>query len=149
AGSFTLTVGNKGIDTTYAGTIYDTTVNATTNFTKVGNGTLVMTGGSSGNGWVGTTTVSAGTLIYRGATGSSNLAGGNTIGLGATLRLDNSAGNNNDRINDGTSTRVTMNGGSLVFVGDRVTPTAEVAGDLRITSGANHVQAIASGVGGT
>ncbi len=51
------------------------------------------------------------------------------------FKLDNSSGNNNDRLND--TTPVNLNQGSFEFVGNLASQTNEVAGNLTIAGATN------------
>src|SRR6185369_403978 len=101
--------------------------------------TLTITGGT-GNSYLGTTTVNAGTLTVAGS-GSISTSTSVVLNLGGTLKLDNTATSVNDRIGD--AVQVSMNGGTLLFVGNKSGPTTEVAGVLRLGAGASHVNALA------
>ncbi len=79
-----------GIDTmnntvTFAGSIVDTGANGGTaaTFTKLGSGTLVLTGG---NGFIGTTNIAAGVLSFTGNTSFSSLGSGPITFSGGTLQ---------------------------------------------------------------
>jgi fibronectin-binding autotransporter adhesin len=146
AGTGTFSIGARGDSTTFAGIFRDSPTFPTglVALTKVGTGTLTLTGNST---HTGATTVSGGTLTLSGASGglASSASTPVTVNSNATLRLDNATTNSNDRL--GTA-GVTLNQGNLVFVGNLPASTNEVAGVLNIAGGANTVQSIASGAGG-
>ena len=95
---------------------YSGTISGTGPFTKAGAGTLQVTGTGFVSGL------------------SINIAGG-------TVRLDNSATNSNDRLDDATS--VNLSGGTLQFDGNRNVPTTETAGQLFVGSGGSTIRTTA------
>ena len=76
----TFTVAQSGVNTSFAGNI-----TGNLNFTKSGNGTLVLSGGNSFTGALG---VSGGTLQF---TGTNSFAGATTVSNGATLSVGSDA----------------------------------------------------------
>ena len=95
--------------------------------TKVGTGALTLT---SNGTHAGATNASGGALIFSGANGEASSTGSVNLTTNGTLRLDNAAANNNNRLNDAAP--ITLNQGNLVFVGNLAAPTAETAGTLNI-----------------
>src|SRR5262249_31401564 len=75
----TYQIGGKNISTTFAGTIKDANATRTTAITKLGSGTLTLTGT---NTYSGATTINAGTLLINGSNGPSaiTVASGGTLG---------------------------------------------------------------------
>ena len=143
----TFSIGARGDSTTFAGTIRDgSAALATAAVTKVGAGTLTLSGTST---FTGTLTVNSGTVAVTGAgsisTATISLTSPSNAASTATLRLDNSTTNSNDRISD--SSVIAMSRGNLVFVGNLSSATAENAGSLVISNGLNSIQTIASGSG--
>ena len=94
----TFTVGARGIDSVFAGSVVDGSASSFTALTKTGNGTLTLSGNST---HTGATTVSGGSLLITGSLGatavsvSSNatlgghgtLGGNLTLASGSTLAL--------------------------------------------------------------
>jgi autotransporter-associated beta strand protein len=92
-GGSTLTVGSLGTSTTFSGAISE---GGPANLTKVGAGTLTLSGNSS---YSGTTTVAGGTLLVNGSSGTT-LGSGNDVIVqnGATLGGTGLIGNNDVKI---------------------------------------------------
>ena len=82
SGSATLSVGNNSASSTFSGSISDGS--GTMAITKVGGGTLVLSGSNS---YSGATTVSAGILNIQNATALGTTAGSTSVSNGATLQL--------------------------------------------------------------
>ena len=78
-GTTTLEIGNLGTDTEFAGSISNGTSKVLA-VTKVGSGTLTLSGGSS---YTGVTLVSSGTLSVTGSLAATSAV---TVDLGATLK---------------------------------------------------------------
>ena len=81
----TFIIGDKGLSTTFAGTI--TNGAGTSGITKNGEGTLTLAGASS---YTGATSVSVGTLAVSGALGATDV----TVAGGAKLSVNGSIGGN-------------------------------------------------------
>ena len=107
-GAATLTTGNDNTSTTFSGAI-----SGTGGLTKIGTGTLLLTGTSS---YTGATTVNAGTLSVNGSIASSAL----TVNAGGTIGGNGTIGN------------TTINGGTL-SPGNSI-GTLTVQGNLVLTS---------------
>lgn len=110
AGTDIFQVGALNTNTTYSGVIADFNP-AFTGLTKVGSGTLILTGDST---YTGATTVNGGTLVV--GAGGSLYTGGNTAGSlvvnsGATVRFDQDDSLGNSGVI--TNVVVTVNGGTL------------------------------------
>jgi fibronectin-binding autotransporter adhesin len=142
----TYAIGGKGTNTTFDGGITNGTgaVPHTTAITKVGAGTLLLTG-SSANTYTGTTTASGGTLII-GGTGALPSSAVISTTPGGTFLLDNTT-SSNDRIGD-TAT-ISTNGGNFQFQGNLNAGTAEVTGQLLINALQSNVQALSTGTLGS
>ena len=107
AGTDVFQVGALNTNTTFSGTIVDFAP-ALTGLTKVGTGTLTLSGNST---YTGGTLVSGGTLSLAKGGGSGTVMGAITVGAGATLNLSTG-----DAIGYGTGTSVTtinVNGGTV------------------------------------
>jgi autotransporter-associated beta strand protein len=137
----TYSIGALNTNTTFAGIIANGG-SATTNITKVGTGTLTLTGAST---YTGTTTLSAGGLRVSGSLGATavsvnsgaTLAGAGTIGGSVAV-------NSGGKISPGNSTGAAGN----LTVGSLALTTATLPFDLSSNpaSGNDHIQ-ISSGGG--
>jgi autotransporter-associated beta strand protein len=116
-GDFNLTVGSDGRSTTFAGKIKGETDSS---LTKVGAGTLTLTGDSS-NRYFGATTVSSGALIVDGDISSSS---GVTVTAGGTLG------------GDGLVSSTTIKEGGTLAPGGKDFKDLLVTGDLTFVAGA-------------
>jgi autotransporter-associated beta strand protein len=112
-GAATLTTGNDNTSTTFSGAI-----SGTGGLTKIGTGTLLLTGTSN---YTGATTVNAGTLSVNGSIASSAL----TVNAGGTIGGNGTIGN------------TTINGGTL-SPGNSI-GTLTVQGNLVLTSAAAYI----------
>ncbi|MBI3884482.1 MAG: autotransporter-associated beta strand repeat-containing protein [Opitutae bacterium] len=119
----TLTVGSLNTNTTFSGVLDD--ANTGSNLTKVGSGTLTLTGA---NTYIGGTTVAAGTLSVNGSladsivtvatggtlSGSGTFGGATTVQSGGTLAPGNSPGlatfSSGLTLDSGSSTNFEING---------------------------------------
>jgi len=119
-GTVVYQIGNLNQDSTYAGTIVDGSTK--TGLTKVGTGTLTVSGSAS---YTGATNVNAGTLkvtgTYSGSTaisvnsgGTLTAASGSTIGGGTLLVANGGRVNLLGTVNDATEIQ---RGGQLVYSG--------------------------------
>ena len=106
------------------------------------SGSLTLT---ASNTYTGTTTVSGGILTLSGV---QRLASTSAITLnrGGTLLLDNSGSNNTNRVND--SAGLTLNGGTLNYLGSSNTSSTETFGAVTLGAGALTIAA-ANGSGQT
>jgi fibronectin-binding autotransporter adhesin len=119
-----LTVSNP-INVTFSGGIGETVSGMT--FTKLGAGFVALTGF---NTYSGATTVSAGWLTLKDS-GTDINTPSFTVSAGAVLRLDNnSAANLADRVTD--TAGITLNGGTLLFVGAPGVTSSETIGSLTL-----------------
>ena len=94
-------------------------------FSKVGPGTLILISEDT-SGFNSTVNLNNGTLILAGSTGTAgDIASAVTVNLnnGTLLRLDNSAGNNQDRI--GNAATVNFSGANLHLKGNSGEATTE------------------------
>ena len=127
-GSGTLTTGGNNSTTAFSGVI-----NGTGGLTKTGSGTFTLSGT---NTFSGSFIITNGALTLSGTSGRTASASGVTIGTGATLTLDNSAGQNTDRI--GNSAAITLNGGTLRFI-SASNGSTETVGALNASGGASSI----------
>jgi autotransporter-associated beta strand protein len=103
-GSNTVSVGAKAVDSTFSGTIGNSS--GTANLTKVGGNTLELSGDNS---YSGATNITNGTLAVTGS-GDINSTSGVTIGSSGTLRYNSSVAYSGGAI--------TNNGGTITGTGD-------------------------------
>jgi autotransporter-associated beta strand protein len=106
----TLTVGSSNTNTTYAGTLSD--ANAYLSLTKVGTGTLTLTGTTN---YYGDTTINAGALLLNNA-GIGTTSGQITVNSGATFGgvtsvWDHTTINSGGHLAPGTTGALTFNNG--------------------------------------
>src|SRR5262249_28306677 len=83
--------------------------------------------------------VSAGNLVLAGnsaLTGTSNV----TLNPGGTLTLDNTGTNLGNRVNDGAS--VTLNGGTLVYLGNASANSTETLGAVTAAAGNSVIRTV-------
>jgi autotransporter-associated beta strand protein len=137
-GAGTLTAGGDNATTIFSGPI-----SGTGNLIKAGSGLLTLTGSNSIGGIV---TLADGSLTLTGASGSLSGASGVVIDSGATLTLDNTGTDNEDRIND--SAAVTLEGGTFVLLSGSE-GTTETVGALNATGGASNVEVVQNGPAGS
>ncbi|PLK22585.1 hypothetical protein C0V72_14130 [Porphyrobacter sp. TH134] len=128
-GGQTLTVGSNNASTTFAGSFLANDID----FTKIGSGTLTLTGN---NAYTGTTTISAGTLqIGDGGTSGSLGSGGvlNNAALVFNRSDDITIGN----VIEGSGTLTKLGAGTLILTGgNSYSGTTTIsAGTLQIGNG--------------
>jgi autotransporter-associated beta strand protein len=102
---------------------------------KSNSGTWTLSGE---NVYTGATSVIGGMLVLGGPDGALKNTLGITVAANATLRLDNTAHNNSDRL--GNTVPVTLAGGTLEYVpAAGAANTSETAGALVVSSGSSTV----------
>jgi len=110
-------------------------IEGTSGFTKGGTGSLVIQSTSAVSGAVN---VSTGTLSLGTTTGTLTSATSVSVAQGATLQLNNTSGNNNN--NRLGNIDVTLNGGTLNFVGlQAASGTSESISRVVLASGASTI----------
>ncbi len=126
----TLTTGYDSSSGTFSGSFarFSDAYPATVNITKVGTGLLSLTGTSTSSGAL---VVNQGGVTYLGTGRTGFLA--NTVAASASLILDNSATNTNNRLGGNvvtgiTGATLTLGGGSLVIIGNASSATTESLG---------------------
>jgi len=116
-GSGSLSVGNNNSTSAFSGVIENTS--GTLTLTKVGTGTLTLSGA---NTYSGNTTISAGTLAL-GSAGSINNTAKISVAAGATFDVSAIAsytlGSSTSITASGTSSAATIKGGTTVSLGSR------------------------------
>ena len=117
-------------------------ISGTGGVTKEGSGTLTLSGT---NTFSGSVLINSGTVTLSGASGRIASSTAVNIGTGATLTLDNSAGENLDRV--GNSAAITLNGGTLRLISDS-NGTAETVGALHAAGGASNITVFHNGAAG-
>ena len=101
---------------------------ATFAITKNGAGTWILTGANNYNGL---TKVDVGTLQVSGASGANGGAGAFTIASGATLILDNTSANNNNRLGDGVEVDVNA-AANFIYKGSASGNSTETMGQIKL-----------------
>ena len=115
---------------------------ATVSLAKDGTGTLELTGNNS---YLGSTLIRGGEVLIRGANG--DIASSTSVTINnATLSLDNTAANKNDRIGNGP---LTMNSGTFNYIHAALSGTnyTETIGPLILSSGTSTILTDASAAG--
>lgn len=132
----TLTVGFDGTSTTFAGRFarFGDGIPNTLNITKIGTGTLDLTGAGSDS--TATFSMQGGTVRYSGAASSS--FGANNVLTSATLTLDNATTNVNNRLGGVNANAITLNisGGTVNLIGNSAVDTTETIDVFTVGSGA-------------
>ena len=128
AGTLTLSGGISGANAlTFSGAggiaVTTTAIGAVSSITKIGSGTTTLSVLS--NSFVGGLTVNAGTFKIDGTTAKIGGTGAISVTNGATLTLDNTAGNVDNRL---TTRAITLAGATFNFTGNGA--TAETLGAL-------------------
>ena len=127
-GGYALSVGNNNATTTYGGALSNGSL------TKIGSGTLVLTGS---NTYAGGSTVSAGTLQIGNAGTSGSIVGNVSVATGAGIVFNRSDATTYSGTISGAGA-VTVNGpGTLAFSGSNTYSGATTisAGQLQISAG--------------
>jgi|GEM_PF-809420 len=137
-GAGTLTTGGNNSPTTFSGTI-----SGAGGLVKNGAGVFMLSGASTFSGAV---TINGGGLALSGAGGRAAGASGFTVGTGATLTLDNSGGENTDRI--GNNAAITLDGGAFVFISG-TNGSTETVGALNASGGASSISIVQNGASTT
>ncbi len=133
-GAGTLTAGGDQTSSAFSGAI-----SGTGGFIKSGTGTTTLTGT---NTFTGSMTVNSGTVTLSGANGRAASASRVIVQTGAALNLDNTAGENLNRIGD--TTPIDIQGGDLRFISDSNGST-ETVGALSFLVGPANVTIVHNG----
>ncbi len=133
-GAGTLTTGGDMTSSAFSGVM-----SGTGGLTKAGAGTMTLTGT---NTLTGTLTVTGGALTLAGTTGRAASAASVSVRTGASLILDNTAGENLDRI--GNATAINIQGGDLRFISD-ANGSTETVGSLNFLLGPSNVTVVHNG----
>ncbi len=129
AGSVTLGAGTLATGGDLTSSTFSGVLSGTGGLEKTGTGTLTLTGT---NTFSGAMTVSSGTLTLSGTAGRAAAASSVSFRTGALLILDNTAGENLDRIGD--STAINIQAGDLHFISD-ANGSTETVGALNFLLG--------------
>ena len=100
---------------------------------------VILTGENTG-GFNAAVTVNAGTMVLGGTTATAGdiaSATSATVNGGGLLHLDNTSGNNQDRLGD--TAAVNLNGSALLLSGNASAATAEQFGNVAINPGEHFV----------
>ncbi len=133
-GAGTLTAGGDNTSSTFSGV-----VSGTGGLTKAGTGTLTMTGV---NTFTGSISVNGGNLVLAGTAGTAAAVSNVSIRTGGSLVLDNSAGENLNRI--GNTAAINIQGGDLKLISD-ANGTTETVGVLSFLVGPANVTVVHNG----
>ncbi len=128
------TIGVDGGSLTLSGQIISPTLTSKP-FTKTGPGTLILSGENT-TGFNSTVNLNSGTLRLAGTTATAgDIASATTVNLnnGSLLHLDNSAGNNQDRV--GNTASLNFNGANLLLKGSSDDTTSENVGFITFGPG--------------
>ena len=127
-GSATVTTGGNNSSTAFSGI-----VSGTGSLIKTGSGTLTLSGGNS---FSGATTVNQGRLTLSGGAGRLTGTTSLTLSSGTGLTLDNSAGENADRLPNTAS--ISLNGTTFTM-GSDADGTTENVGQLIPSGGSSNI----------
>ena len=147
----TATISNGTITLAGAAPTITANANATIASVLAGSAGLIKTGGytltlTGSNSYTGTTAVNAGALTLSGTAGAI-LSSSSVNVSGATLALDNSGSNLNNRIGDSATVNLNANS-TLAFTGNGTTAsTTESIGTLALGGGAATVTLGGAGTG--
>ena len=133
-GAGTLNAGGDGTASTFSGVL-----SGTGGLVKSGVGSMKLTGT---NMLSGSLTVNGGSLVLQGTAGRAISASSVSIRSGGILILDNSAGENADRI--GNSAAINMDGGDLQFISGP-NGSSETAGAFNLLSGQGNITVVHNG----
>ena len=145
----TLTVGFNGNNTTFSGSFlrFNDATPATLNLAKIGAGTLTFDTTGANSNTTGSLTVNRGAVTFKDNGTNSFKATALIVNEGGTLNLDNSGtANLTARLAGGA---LTLNGGTLNYIGADAAPSTELAGVLTFGPSAATINLTTSGVGGT
>ncbi len=139
-GASTLTVGFSNDSTTFAGSFQrrdDSTVNLI-NLTKIGTGTMTLTGNTStASGTMTINSTSGGGVKFLDNGVNNFVQGAITVNAGSTLTLDDSGSANlNNRLGN---VGVTLSGGSFVSTANAAGSTETTTGALTLNTGESTV----------
>ncbi len=95
-------------------------------------GALILGGA---NTYTGTTTQTVGVMTLNGASGTIATSSGYDIA--GTLKMDNTAANNNNRLS--ATTAFNSRGANINLLGNSAAPTSEVAGALNLVNGGTNI----------
>jgi fibronectin-binding autotransporter adhesin len=128
-------IGFRPGDFTFGGVF--TGANTSSHLAKVGTNTMTLTGNSTA--YRGSTSVRDGMLTFQGGGALTNSVALGTVTVynGATLLLDNTGTNNNNRLGDNAP--VAMAGGTFRIMGNSSAATTETVGALSAPSGQSTV----------
>ncbi|MBA4015748.1 MAG: hypothetical protein C0483_01025 [Pirellula sp.] len=145
----TLTVGFNGNSTTFSGSFlrFNDATPATLNLAKIGAGTLTFDTTGANSNTTGSLTVNRGAVTFKDNGTNSFKATALIVNEGGTLNLDNSGtANLTARLAGGA---LTLNGGTLNYIGADAAASTELAGVLTLGPSAATINLTTSGVGGT
>ncbi|HQL72468.1 MAG: Extracellular serine protease precursor [Planctomycetes bacterium ADurb.Bin126] len=137
SGTTTFQVGALGASTTFAGAIRDFDSNTTAALTKVGAGTLTLTGA---NNYSGATTVSAGVLNIQNSSALGSTAGPTNVAASGLLQLQGGIAVGAEKLNTHRLENVSGNNswaGDIQAINGVTLALVSIAGKLTITGNVN------------
>ena len=145
AGTPVLNAGFDDSSTTFSGRFIRFNDAAYSLFTKVGTGTLTLTGVAGVDASFGAMTVSGGTLAYAGAgiayqSLSAAATGSFVVNSTGVLKLDNSATNIANRLGANIAGTVSVQGGRFVLQGSAAAASTETIITLNVQNGGGRVE---------